>query len=159
MYDSDELIDELMDNLKKLFFQDWVNLDLKFSKTEIFAILLIDRRTDITMSELAEYISVPMSTATGIADRLVKNHYLKRERSEKDRRIVVLKLTDKGNRMVADLKGMIAKYLNMVIDDLTEEEKEFLARIVFKIMDILQSKRSTADEVQKKEEIKNIKIE
>ncbi len=159
MLNSDALIGILMDNVKRFFFQDWVNLDLKFSKSEIFAILLIDRRKEITMSELAEYISVPMSTATGIADRLVKNHYLKRERSEKDRRIVVLKLTDKGSRMVSDLKGMITKYLNIIIDDLTEEEKEFLGRIAFKIMDILQSNRSKATEGQKKKEIKSIEIE
>lgn len=160
MFDIEELIDALTENIKKLFFQEWINLDLKFSKSEIFTILLIDKSKEITMTELAENINAPMSTATGIADRLVKNHYLKRERSQEDRRIVVLRLTDKGSQMVKDLKEMISKYLNMVMDDLTDEEKQFLGKIAFRIVDILQSHRDPAEsQDQKNEEINKIEIE
>jgi len=160
MFDTEELIGVLTENIKKLFFQEWINLDLKFSKSEIFTILLIDKNKEITMSELAENINAPMSTATGIADRLVKNHYLKRERSQEDRRIVVLRLTDKGSQIVKDLKDMISKYLNRVMDDLTAEEKQFLGKIAFKIIDILQShKDPVVSEDQKTKEIKTIDIE
>lgn len=158
MFDIEEFIDILTDNIKNLLFQDWINLDLKFSKSEIFAMLFIEKRKEITMSELAEYINAPMSTATGIADRLVKNHYLRRERSEKDRRIVVLKLTDKGSQIVIDFKSVISKYFNIILDNLSEDEKRCLSKIVFKIIDNLQS-RSVPEEDQIKSEIKNIEIE
>lgn len=158
MFDIEEFIDILTDNIKNLLFQDWINLDLKFSKSEIFTMLFIDKRKEITMSEFAEYINAPMSTATGIADRLVKNHYLKRERSDKDRRIVVLKLTDKGSQIVIDFKSVISKYFNIILDNLTEDEKRCLAKIVFKIIDNLKS-RSVPEEDQIKSEIKNIEIE
>ncbi len=160
MFDIEALIETLTENIKELFFKEWINLDLKFSKSEIFTMLLIDKSKEITMSEFAENINVPMSTATGIADRLVKNQYLKRERSEEDRRVVVLKLTDKGSQMVKELKEMISKYLNMVMDDLTDEEKQFLGKIAFKIIDIFKSNREpevTHD--LKKEKIKTIEIE
>ena len=34
--------------------------------------LFVDRYEEIIMSRIAEYINVPMSTATGIVERLVK---------------------------------------------------------------------------------------
>lgn len=140
MYNVDELMDIFSQNIKKLFFpEEWINLDLKFSKSEIFTMLLLDKKKEITMTELAENINAPMSTATGIADRLVKNTYMKRERSEQDRRIVVLRLTDKGKEFINNLKWAVSKYINLVMDNLTEEERNFLIKIIFKAIDIIQS--------------------
>jgi len=141
MLEIDDIVDLVIENVKKLFFpEEWINLDLKFSKSEIFALLFLDKRHEVTMTELVEYINSPMSTATGIVDRLVRNGYVKRDRSETDRRIVILKLTEEGNRFIKNLKDIISQYLDMVLNDLTEEEKEFLAHIVIKIVNNLQRK-------------------
>lgn len=141
MLEIDDIVDLVIENVKKLFFpEEWINLDLKFSKSEIFALLFLDKRHEVTMTELVEYINSPMSTATGIVDRLVRNGYVKRDRGETDRRIVILKLTEEGNRFIKNLKDIISQYLDMVLNDLTEEEKEFLAHIVIKIVNNLQRK-------------------
>lgn len=161
MFDLDNIVDLLIDNIKKLFFpNEWINMDLKFSKTELFAMLLLDRNKEVTMTELVEYINSPMSTATGIVDRLVKNGYLSRNRSETDRRIVVLKLTESGAQIIKDLKTLISKYLKLIVDDLTEEEKQFLMGIVFKIMNKLQTEMTANISSDKdKATIKKIDIE
>jgi MarR family transcriptional regulator, organic hydroperoxide resistance regulator len=141
MLDFDNVSDFLFDNLKKVFFpEEWLNFDLKFSKSEIFALFIIDKRKEITMTELAEYIHSPMSTATGIIDRLVKNGYIKRERSEADRRIVVLHLGDKGNKVVSELKELISGYISIFADELTSEEKQLLTKIMFKVIKQLDVK-------------------
>lgn len=161
MFNIDELIDLFAENIKKLFFpEEWINLDLKFSKSEIFTLLLLDKRKEITMTELADNINAPMSTATGIADRLVKNNYIKRERSKEDRRIVVLKITDSGNELVGNLKDVISKYINVIMNDLTDEEKQFLTKIIFKIINIMQSQKGDMVSKNKNEEkIEKIDIE
>jgi DNA-binding MarR family transcriptional regulator len=161
MFDSDSIIEMLIDNVKKLFFPDeWIKMDLKFSKTEIFTLLFLDRNKQVTMTELVEYINSPMSTATGIVDRLVKNGYIKRDRSETDRRIVVLALTDAGSKLIKDFKNMISKYLEVILDDLSEEEKQFLLRIVFKVMNKLQTEMTNEIPGNKdKVTIKKIDIE
>lgn len=161
MFDLDNIVDLLIDNIKKFFFpNEWINLDLKFSKTEIFTMLLLDRNKEVTMTELIEYINSPMSTATGIVDRLVKSGYINRDRSETDRRIVVLHLTEAGSSLVKDFKNLISKYLKIILDDLTEDEKQFLLNIVLKIMNKLQTEmlNSTHDD-NDKATIKSIKIE
>ncbi len=136
--DTEYVTDLLLNNLKKLFFpEEWLSFDLKFSKTEIFALLLIEKKKEIIMTELAEYIHSPLSTATGIINRLVKNGYIIRERSEQDRRIVVLRLSEKGIEEIKRLKELVAEYMNKVADKLTQEEIRFLAQIAGKILNIL----------------------
>jgi len=161
MFDLDNIIDIFIDNLKKLFFpEEWIELDMKLSKTEIFSILYLDKRKEITMTELVEYINVPMSTATGIVDRLVRKGYIARERSETDRRIVVLRLTDEGLRLIQNLKKLIYKYLDMILTDLTDEEKQFLARIALKIVHNLGNQlEPKKPETQDKNQVKKIHIE
>ncbi|KJS84743.1 MAG: hypothetical protein JM58_10510 [Peptococcaceae bacterium BICA1-8] len=161
MFDYDNMGDLFIENIKKLFFpEEWINLDLKFSKSEIFAMLFLDKRKEITMTELVEYINSPMSTATGIVDRLVKSRYVQRDRSEKDRRIVILRLTEDGTKLVKSLKGMISEYINMIVDDLTEEEKQFMMGIILKVVHNLQKKLDTAiPNTQDNNEIKKIIIE
>jgi DNA-binding MarR family transcriptional regulator len=136
--DIEYVTDLLLNNLKKLFFpEEWLSFDLKFSKTEIFSLLLIDKKKEIIMTELAEYINSPMSTVTGIVNRLVKDGYIIRERSEQDRRIVVLKLAEKGIEEIRGLKKLIAEYMNKVAEKLTQEEIQSIAHIADKVLSIL----------------------
>src|SRR5690554_617089 len=109
--------DLLLDNLKKLLYpQDWIDLDLSFSKSELLALLFVDRYEEIIMSRIAEYINVPMSTATGIVERLVKKGYLQRKRSEADRRIVVVTPTDKGKNLINEIKEVTFHYYRAVTE-------------------------------------------
>jgi DNA-binding MarR family transcriptional regulator len=141
MDDFNNISDLLFDNLKKVFFpEEWLNLDLKFSKSEIFAMFLIDKRKEITMTELAEYIHSPMSTATGIVDRLVEGGYINRERSGSDRRIVTLGLTEAGSQLISSLKNLISEYVSLIMEDLTQGEKQVLTNVVLKIMNNLKTK-------------------
>lgn len=161
MFDLNNIVEILIDNTKKLFFPDeWIKMDLKFSKLEIFTMILLDRNKQVTMTELVEYINSPMSTATGIVDRLVKSGYIERDRSETDRRIVVLTLTDSGSQIIKDFKNTISKYLEVILGALSEEEKQSLLKIVSKIMNTLQSE--TAKEMHSDNDraaIKKIDIE
>ena len=161
MFDLDSIVDLLIENVKKIFsFEEWIELDMKFSKSEIFTMFFLDKRKELTMTELVEYINSPMSTATGIADRLVKNGCIKRERSETDRRVVILKLTDKGSTLIERLKAMIQGYLSMAVEDLTEEEIQFMTNVLLKILNSLQKKlKVEIPNDQSRESVKKIDIE
>lgn len=161
MLEADQLVALLFDHAKKLFFpEEWVSLDAKFSKLELFTLIFIDKKRECTMSELVEYINSPMSTATGIADRLVKNGYAQRDRSDTDRRAVLLRLTPEGERLVQSLKDTIGRYLNLALEGISEEEIETLTRIALKVLKNLQAHALAGKpEESAKEEIKEIRIE
>lgn len=157
----DEILDFIFNNLKNLFYpEEWLNLDLSFSKSELFAMLLVDRHGEIIMSQVADFINVPMSTATGIAERLVKKGYLKRERSESDRRIVVVKLTEEGKELISDLKNTVSEYIRLINESLTDEERQVLMKIVLRAMQIIEKKQTSSEsEDNGQNQIKHIEIE
>ena len=161
MFETSNIMDIILDNVKKLFFpEDWLELDLKFSKTEIFTMLYLYKKKEATMTELVEYINSPMSTATGIIDRLVRSGHVSRGRSETDRRIVILTLTQEGLEFVEKLKGMVKDYIDMAIEGLEDEEKQYLINIALKIMKNMQKKLDSGIPGEKSENaVKSIEIE
>ena len=155
-----ELFDLILDNLKKAIFpEEWLDIDLALSKHEIFTMMQLERKGEITMTQLAEYVNVSMSTATGIVDRLVKNGYLSRNRTETDRRIVMITLTDKAKNLIADIKTIGTNYLTLVGDSLTEEERAFLYRIFTKIIGILNTNQDSISTKSEQDTVSRIPIE
>ncbi|SNS40563.1 transcriptional regulator, MarR family [Anaerovirgula multivorans] len=161
--DVNSLYDLFFENIKKLFYpEEWIKLDLSFSKSEIFTMLLVDKHGEIIMSQIAEDIHIPMSTATGMVERLVKLDYLSRERSELDRRIVVIKLTDKGKALINQLKEMVSHYIHRISESLTKEEIDLLSKIFMKVIHIINDvgeEQKHAENQEKKDKIKKIEIE
>ncbi len=156
-----ELMDLIFDNLKKIIYpEELFEIDTKLSKQELLILFLLDRYGEIIMSQLADYINIPMSTATGIVDRLVKKKYIQRERSETDRRVVALVLSEQGKEIINEVKDSISNYVDIVLKGLTEEEKSFLINIIPKMMNLLSNKDSNiSKESDKPEIIKKIEIE
>lgn len=159
MIEPENIIDLFFDNIKHLFFpENWLQIDMKFSKFEIFSMLLIDKQQEITMTELSDYINTPMSTANGIIERLVNKGYVIRDRSDSDRRIVVLRLTEAGSHLIGGLKELISGYLKMAMEALSEEEIQTLVDIIIKIVRSLQGRMNTEPKPADKE-IRKISIE
>jgi DNA-binding MarR family transcriptional regulator len=147
-----EISDIIFDNIKKVIFpEEWLKIDLSLSKHELFTLMIVDRRGEIIMSHIADYVNIPMSTATGIVDRLVKNGYLERNRSESDRRIVIIKLTAKAKELVNEIKGIGLKYFSMIHEALTEEERTFLAQLITKIIAIINKKNDLSPDIDDNE--------
>lgn len=159
--DYSEIIDLVLDNIKKVVFpEDWLSLDLTLSKQDIFALLLINRHGEIIMSRIADYVNISMSTATGIIDRLVKNDYCIRRRSETDRRVVVISLTDKAKKIISTIKEMGTGYFDRIMQVLTSEEQQFLTSIITKIFAALSENKGTAGtDEQQISNIESIAIE
>ena len=62
-----------------------------------------------TSSTVAKQLSVTMGTLTKAIDRLTKNNYVLRERSETDKRLVLLSLKEKGKKAFVPQSGYILK--------------------------------------------------
>lgn len=135
MTGNSAIYDFFLENIQKIVVPDeLIKLELSLSRFELVALLLADRKGEMTMTGLAQGLSVPMSTATGIVDRLVKKGYLKRDRSEEDRRIVTVDLTDIGTEMVKGVQAHFHDFLNRIRCLLTEEELETALKIMQKVI-------------------------
>ena len=155
----EEFFELIFDNLKRLIFpEEWLAIDIAMSKQELFTVMTVDRLKEATMGQLSENMNFPMSTATGIVDRLVRKGYLERGRSETDRRIVVIALTGKGKEFVACVKEMIFSYIRRADEVLDDGEWETIIRIVEKVTAVLQ-KPAEENGPSKKSGIRKITIE
>jgi DNA-binding MarR family transcriptional regulator len=105
-----------------LFHPDVLALERQLPRSELLALLLLQRRGERTMSELAEVLGAPLSTASGVGERLARRGLVKRQRRPEDRRVVVVRLTRKGETAAGKLREQIDGLLRRVAGALTEEE-------------------------------------
>lgn len=60
----------------------------------------IERRGEVTPSAIASALQFGQATITNIVDRLVANNLVTRQRSERDRRYMLLRITEAGRTML-----------------------------------------------------------
>jgi len=135
----ESIIFNYIDEFKVLFFpEQWSDIFLDFSKNEILALLFLYRRNNVNMTEIAEYIMAPLNTTTGVVARLEKKHMVERIRSDQDRRIVLITLTDVAKVVIEKEKAMIIKYIIKIYGKLTEEEISSALSIYKKIVGVFK---------------------
>lgn len=157
MEDTIELfIFEFIDQCKLLFYpEQWNNTFLDYSKNEVFALFFVYRKGSANMTEIADYIGVPLNTATGIITRLEKRGVIKRERDVVDKRVVTIGISEQGKEFLAMQLKEMERYYEMFMGAVTEEEKVLLIRLVGKFLDIVT--RDLADKEQLQEAKKTIR--
>ena len=116
-----------------LFHPDVLALERQLPRSELVALLLLQRHGERTMSELAEVLGAPLSTASGIGERLARRGLVRRQRRPEDRRVVVVRLTRKGETAAGKLRKQIEGLLRRVAGALTEEEQAQLLSLVAKV--------------------------
>src|SRR6516225_4760116 len=116
-----------------LFHPDVLALERQLPRSEMLALVLLQRHGERTMSELAEVLGDPLSTASGIGERLARRGLVHRHRKPEDRRVVVVRLTRKGETAAGKLRGQIDGLLRRVAGALTEEEQAQLLSLVAKV--------------------------
>ena len=80
------------------------------------------------MSTVAAKLMVTVGTLTTAVNSLVKKSYINRVRSEKDRRIVLLSLTEKGRRAYDHHRRFHEEMIKAVMTNLSEEEANVLVK-------------------------------
>ena len=136
----EEILFTFIDDFKFLYYPEELNkIFLDYSKNELFVILYLYRYKESNMSKIAEYIKAPLNTATGIIDRLLKKGLVSRIQSQQDRRIVLIKLTNKAEEIIKIEKSIFEKYFERIFNELTNEEKVVVLNIFEKMKKIFAS--------------------
>ena len=93
---------------------------------------------DISLSELSERIRAQNSTVTGIIDRMEREGLVVRARSTEDRRVVHIRLTEKGARIARDIAVEPMEVFRGALESLSAGEVRDLLRILTKIAQRVQ---------------------
>lgn len=85
------------------------------------------------MSSIARELSVTVGTLTISMNSLVRKGYVVRRRSEEDRRVVYICLSEKGKQAYEHHARFHQNMIETIIGDLSDEEKEVLIRTLNKL--------------------------
>jgi DNA-binding MarR family transcriptional regulator len=152
---------EFIDQCKLLFFpEQWNNTFLDYSKNEVFALLLVYRRGHVNMTEIAQYLGVPLNTATGIVSRLEKRGVIRRERDLIDKRVVTIAICEDGKEFLTSQFKLMEHYYTLLMNSLSEDEKLIFIKLIGKFLEIVSQDLSKTDNLQEeKKKVKKITIE
>lgn len=90
---------------------------------------------ELRMSQVAEALGVTLGTMTVAADRLDKKGYVVRQRLDDDRRVVKLRLTDKGREAFHSHEEFHLHMADMVLQGLSQLEEETLTQALSNLRD------------------------
>jgi DNA-binding MarR family transcriptional regulator len=89
--------------------------------------LLLSRGT-IPMREAATELHITKPAVTNLVDRLEKEKYLKRVAHPQDRRIWLLEIQPKGERLVREAQGYVLKVLLKTLGGFSSKERATIGR-------------------------------
>jgi DNA-binding MarR family transcriptional regulator len=103
------------------------------TKEEVRAMIVLSQRSEITMSDLAEALAVPLSTATHTVDKLVAKDLAVRTRSEQDRRLVLVAMSENGRKFQEAMRAGHRITARSWLEPLSPGERELFLELMAKI--------------------------
>jgi len=105
---QEELVENVLQLGEKVFRElfpmlptEWLKLDVTMPQLKV--VLLLYMSGSVRMSDIASALGVSLATATGVIDRLVERDIVQRESQPEDRRVVLCRLSEKGQKMIGGL--------------------------------------------------------
>jgi DNA-binding MarR family transcriptional regulator len=96
-------------------FHDDADAVHRFTHAQFRVLVLTAQRESWRMSDLAHRMALSPGSLTLMMDRLIEDGLISRGRSEQDRRVVIVQITEKGREILAarrrGLHGVVASYI------------------------------------------------
>jgi DNA-binding MarR family transcriptional regulator len=156
----EDIIFQYIDKFKLLFSADtWQNILMDCSKNELFVLLLLYRQNEVNMTQIADYLNVPLNTATGIVARMEKKEIIIRQRSPEDKRIVTISMTKEGKGYIQNIMKEFLHYGQLIMDSFTPEEIQLIFQTVDKGINVLTKEHKNIEESDQKKKVRKIEID
>jgi len=110
------MIANIVDDVRRIF-QVLVDQSKKIEQetnltgSQLWVVKLLKEASPMKVSDLASRMYLHPATMVGLLDRLEAKELLKRTRSEKDRRVVYINLTEKGNELEVNSPEVVQSLL------------------------------------------------
>jgi DNA-binding MarR family transcriptional regulator len=93
------------------------------------ALCFIKKHKFVEMHQISEYFSTTMPTATSLVDKLIGSKFAIRKNDPKDRRIVRISITNKGEKVISQAFKHRSLVMNKLLAYLSVDDKKDLLRI------------------------------
>lgn len=137
-------LEETLNELLVKLFKDILEIEAKSLITEEFKDITYNDMHIIeavgideprNMKTVAKLMSVTTGTLTKAMDALCEKGYIVRERSTKDKRVIKLRLTDKGKSAYYHHEQFHRQMIKNIASEMSEQETEVLIYALAKMVD------------------------
>ena len=125
--------------------------ELQLTPAQMHTLMWLGTDGALTMGELAARIGITEKTVTGVVDRLERETFLQRERSEEDRRVVHVNLARKGQALYRRLNEIVRNRVGLFLGLLDADDRQALIRILKKVAERLPSRDASDKELRTEE--------
>jgi DNA-binding MarR family transcriptional regulator len=112
-------------------------LRLGISMAQLHILYTLQRHGQMPMSRLAELLNVSLSNATGLIDRIEERGFVERSGVPEDRRIVLIRVTAAGERMLSEIDALSDELLRSVLEHLDRSKLAGVGQAVGALRDAL----------------------
>jgi len=126
-----DLYIQLPRRFKKLFYASMQDQELQLGLTELKILNELDKIGPCKMSDLSDALVVTMGGLTPHMDKLVEKGLVRRFRDEeRDRRLVLVEITDEGKRLLKETKEQFLCTLEHHLERFSDKERDEIAKAV-----------------------------
>ena len=105
-----------------------VLMELNLTIAQLKSLFFISREGITNSRKLAQALRVTPSNVTGIVNHLVKRGLVSRQENPEDRRVLLLKSTDKGEALLTSLRESRMGQLSKALSRLSEDQLSTLSQ-------------------------------
>lgn len=143
------VVEKTLNSLLVELFKDIMEIEEKKLITEEFkdityndmhVIEAIGLEDSKKMSQIAKLMSVTMGTLTKAVDSLCEKKYVERVRSEKDKRVVLVSLTERGQKAYHHHENFHKEMISSILAETSEEEQKLLVSTLTRLVGYFREK-------------------
>jgi DNA-binding MarR family transcriptional regulator len=132
-------LDEAWSRLSRQISADIKDYSDYVPQSQIALLRLLDRRGDLSMSDMANALGITLSGCTALVDRAVQAGWVERKRNPRDRRVVLVGVSLEGERILDRIRHMRAGVFARYLTRLEPDEIETLANLLGRAADAIVS--------------------
>lgn len=104
------------------------------TRVQWIALYYVKTKNRISQRDLSNLMNVKDSSAGRLIDRLERDGFIERERNDIDRRVIYIKLTDKGDQLISDLMPFGIRFNDDLVAGIDEQELQIYEKVLKKMI-------------------------
>ena len=113
----------------------------KVTLPQLLILEFLHKEGQSQMGFLAHFMNVTTAAMTGIADRLVRDGYVRRVYDPEDRRVIKIELTPRGDELVKKIHEERHSMVIKIFGRISQKDRADYLRILTQIKEVLSQER------------------
>jgi DNA-binding MarR family transcriptional regulator len=118
---------KLLANLQKSFSESGIEV----TPIQVMLLFFLQQNNGLSLTQISQGLMLENPTVTGLIDRLEKSGYVKRSDHPNDRRVYLVHLTEKGNKVAKKALPIVKKLNEQIKEGYSKEEIGNFTKVLF----------------------------